>query len=535
MARTFKDFVDDYESFQRIISEYNTAFQFGLGHMASAEEKERRRLLLKLDVIDTYDKHEREKLRKSVTEDLAKLKKSMDTVSEAESRISERRYRRFRDDSASQINPYMDQEGLVHSFEDIDRQTSEAVRNIKKITDSRIPAPAAAVWSVFDKDFRMETYGNILKGRHRLEAMVEAAQRDVKAGSENRKQELDRATSGKVAELQAEKEESDAQGAARKNAYLNQLKNLLLDGMERMFKPGTAYGSAYSSITKYIGAYLGKDASGLSAEDEFLIGIASQTVTYLDDGTLEKVLTTLLPDGVCSGRSVMLPVTFPRYPAKALCVNYFSEYNSGVYGIFASLALQALNIFADTGVTVYLVDCEGGGSRYPGFEKLENADGRNKVRIVTSPEELLRTADELSKYIIETDSSCLNKSCKDIEKYNAGSAGKREVKILFVSSISEINSLELLTKLSAIAGSGPSRGVLSFFGISTDECQVSGVTTQERVTAVTLLMELCEKVYMSSDGTLSFGNGTPQFAAAPDMSPEIKDKLLRRFAQDTDI
>ena len=61
------------------------------------------------------------------------------------------------------------------------------------------------------------------------------------------------------------------------------------------------------------------------------------------------------------------------------------------------------------------------------------------------------------------------------------------------------------------------------------------MTTQERVTAVTLLMELCEKVYMSSDGTLSFGNGTPQFAAAPDMSPEIKDKLLRRFAQDIDI
>src|SRR5699024_10910698 len=50
-------------------------------------------------------------------------------------------------------------------------------------------------------------------------------------------------------------------------------------------------------------------------------------------------------------------------------------------------------------------------------------------------------------------------------------------------------------------------------------------------TAVNLLLELCDKIYMSSNGDLSFGNGLPQLLAVPEINSSLKQSIMMASVQ----
>lgn len=531
MSKTIKEFIGDYTEFQRIIDEYSTSFQYCLGQMASKEGVNRQQLLAKLQTIEISDRQQRLLLQQRVQHQLSELRRLLQIVDAQERQISERRFRRFKAERMGAGNSYVNPDDLHHTQQDINQQVANAVQSIQKITQSKMPKSLAAICGFFNRGFRKDAYRQIVEDRQKLEAMLNAAERDLQIASMTLKREIGQATAQKVAELQGEKQQREASLSSEKASFLTQLKSLLLDGLERIFGIDTAYKSAHEHISNYLSAYSNQDSQNLSLAEGLLIGIVNQTIAAMDDGTLDRYLSTIFQDGVYSNKSILLPVTLERYFGKALCVNYYSEYNDRLYDLFSNYALQMMNLFSDIGVTTYLVDCTNMGSKYSDFTAFESEDDNKRINIVRTIEELKKVINELSDYIIETNSSYLRSEFSDVGAYNNVSVIKRELKVLFISNITEISSMELLDKLTSIVRNGCRSGVMAFIGISTDECQVSGLTSQNRVTAVNLLLELCDKICMSSDGSLSFGNGLPQLIAAPEISALLKQSIMMTSVQ----
>ena len=166
------------------------------------------------------------------------------------------------------------------------------------------------------------------------------------------------------------------------------------------------------------------------------------------------------------------------------------------------------------------------GAKYSEFTSIDGNDEDKRVNIVRTVEELKSALDSLSEYIIESNTRYLRNEYSGIEEYNRNSSTKREIRLLFISNITELNSNESLNTLQSILRNGERCGVHTFVAISNDEYQVSGVISQSRVTLISSLMEQCDRFCMSSDGSFSFGNGLPQLIAPPQIQQAVASDIL---------
>ena len=533
MLKSIKDFINSYNDFQLIINEYNTSYQYCIGKILLKSNTDRQRLLAKLQTIEVSDSQKKLLLQQKVQQQLSELRRLLRIVDTQERQISDYRFRRYKYEKNSEGNSYVDSNELNHTRQDINQQVTTAIQSIQKITNSKMPKSLATICGFFNRGFRRDAYKQIVENRQKLEAMLTEAEHDLQTASLTLKWEIERQTTSEVAKLQVEKQHLEGDRASEKDSFLSQLKNLLLDGLEQVFHSDSVYTYAHDHISHYLAAYTSTDNQCLSLADGLMIGIVNQTIALLDDGTLDSYLSTILKDGVYSNGSVLLPVTLDKYFEKAICINYFSEYNDNIYLLFSNYALQMMNLFSDIGVTAYLVDCTNMGSRYADFTAFEGNDECKRINIIRTNNELKKTIEELSYYIIETNSSYLKSEFADIGEYNENSVIKREIRVLLISNITEIASLELLDNLTSIVRNGCRCGVMTFVGISTDECQLSGLTSQSRVTAINQLLGLCDKICMGSNGELSFGNGLPQIIVAPEMNYSIKHSIMMNAIHNT--
>lgn len=527
MVDSFTSFLSQYSEFNRIIQEYVTTYQYAVAQQNAKANSDRASLLGELQVIENEDRRQKIQLQNRVAEQLNTLHRLLYTVDQHERGITEKRYRKYKD--GYEENP---QESDGHySQREINSQVTTAIKSIEKITKSRMPKSVAAICGFFNRSFRKDVYQQIVENRLELERMISVAERDVQAVAAQLQQEIVSSTVDKVAQLQTKKNQLDSNRTANNEAFMSQLKQLLLDGLERVFCTDTIYSIAHKQLSTYLSAYTSGNEEYLDSSDCFFVGLVSQNVNASDDGTLDAFLTTILPDGVYSNGNLLLPIALRRYFNRPICVNYFSEYNSRVYELFSNYAAQMMNLFLRNGVTTHLVDCTNMGGKYAEFTSHESNDENKRVHVVRTTDELKTLLNDLSEYIIETNSSYLKNNYQNVEQYNSESAIKRELHILFISNLSEIASGELLEKLTSIVRNGNRCGVFTFVGVSTDECQVSGLISQTRVNEVNTLIELCDIVHMSSSGDLSFGNSMPRFFAPPAINSNTVQTIIRNSVQ----
>ncbi len=527
MVDSFSCFLSQYNEFVRTIQEYDTTYQYAAAKHQAKASSDRTSLLGELQIIENEDRRKKIQLQNRVAEQLNTLHRLLYTVDQHERTITERRYHEFKEG----YEEYPQESDDHYTQREINAQVANTIKSIEKITKSRMPKSVAAICGFFNRGFRKNIYQQIVENRLELERMISAAERDVQAVAAQLQQEIDASTAVRVAQLQSKKSQMDSERDASNEAFMKQLKQLLLDGLERAFCTDTIYSNAHKQLGTYLSSYTSGNAEQLDSTDSFLVGLTNQSVEVSDDGTLDDFLTTILPNGVYANGSLLLPIALKRYFSRPICVNYFSEYNLPVYALFSNYASQMMNLFLKSGVTVHLVDCTNMGSKYAEFTSYESNDENKRVHVVRTADELKTLLNDLSEYIIETNSSYLKNNYQNVEQYNAESTIKRELHVLFISNLSEITSGEMLEKLTSIVRNGNRCGVFSFIGVSTDECQVSGLISQTRVNEVNNLIELCDTVHMSSTGDLSFGNSMPQFFAPPAINDNIVQTIIRNSVQ----
>lgn len=527
MVDSFTSFLSQYSEFNRTIQEYVTTYQYALAQQNAKANSDRTSLLSELQVIENEDRRLKIQLQNRVAEQLNTLHRLLYTVDQHERGITEKGFRKYKD--RYEEGP---QESDDHYTQrEINSQVTTAIKSIEKITKSRMPKSVAAICGFFNRSFRKDVYQQIVENRLELERMISVAERDVQAVASQLQQEIVTSTAARVAKLQTKKDQLDSNRTASNEVFMNHLKQLLLDGLERVFCADTIYSIAHKQLSTYLSSYTSGNEENLDSPDSFFVGLISQNVNVSDDGTLDAFLTTILPDGVYSNGNLLLPIALKRYFSRPICVNYFAEYNSRVYELFSNYASQMMNLFLRNGVTTHLVDCTNMGGKYAEFTSYESNDENKRVHVVRTTDELKTLLNDLSEYIIETNSSYLKNNYLNVEQYNSESAIKRELHVLFISNLSEIVSGELLEKLTSIVRNGNRCGVVTFVGVSTDECQVSGLISQTRVNEVNTLIELCDKVHMSSTGDLSFGNSMPHFFAPPAINNNTVQIIIRNSVQ----
>lgn len=527
MVDDFTGFLSQYSEFNRTIHEYVATYQYAVAQQNAKANSDRTSLLGELQVIENEDRRQKIQLQNRVAEQLNTLHRLLYIVDQHERGITEKRFRKYKDGYEERPQ----ESGDHYTQREIDSQVTTAIKSIEKITKSKMPKSVAAICGFFNRGFRKDVYQQIVENRLELERMISVAERDVQAVAAQLQQEIVTSTTARVAQLQTKKSQLDSNRTANNEAFMNQLKQLLLDGLERVFCTDTIYGIAHKQLSTYLSAYTSGNEEYLYTPDSFLVGLVSQNVNASDDGTLDSFLTTILPDGVYSNGNLLLPIALKRYFNRPICVNYFSEYNSRVYELFSNYASQMMNLFLRNGVTTHLVDCTNMGGKYAEFTSHENNDENKRVHVVRTADELKTLLNDLSEYIIETNSSYLKNNYRNVEQYNSESTIKRELHVLFISNLSEIASGELLEKLISIVRNGNRCGVFTFVGVSTDECQVSGLISQTRVNEVNTLIELCDTVHMSSSGDLSFGNSMPRFFAPPIINSTTVQTIIRNSVQ----
>ena len=528
MVANVAGFLSQYREFDKIIQEYLATYTFAVTHQEQRANTDRTSLLGELQSIENEDRRQKIQLQNRVAEQLNNLHRLLYVVDQHERAITEKRFRKFKDGYGEQQE---DVRNAHYTQREIDAQVRNAITSIEKITKSRMPRSLAAICGFFNRGFRKDTYRQIVENRLELERMLAVAEQDVQTAASQLQQEIVSSTVARVSRLQNKKNQMDSSRTANNQAFMNQLKKLLLDGLERVFCNDTIYSTAHSQLSTYLSAYTRESADQLDTPDGFCAGLISQNLSLTDDGTLDAFLMTILPDGVYSGGSLLLPISLKRYFTRPICVNYFSGYNDQVYSLFSNYAAQMMNLFLRNGVTTHLVDCTNMGGKYAEFTSYESRDENKRVNIIRTADELKALLNDLSEYIIETNSSYLKNSFQSLEQYNEASAIKREVHVLFISNLSEIPSGEMLEKLTAIVRNGNRCGVFTFVGVSTDECQVSGLISQTRVNEVNTVMELCDIIHMGSTGELSFGNGLPRFYAPPAISNPVVQIIIRNSVQ----
>ncbi len=527
MIDNFSDFLLQYNEFTKIINEYDRTYKYILAQQKTRERSDKNLLLHELQTVENEERKQKIQLQNRVQEQLGILKRAIGTVEQNERFLTEKRFKKYKKNYES--SPLTEDSHYTQS--EISRQVSEAINSIQKITKSKMPKSIAAICGFFNHGFRKDIYQQIVENRLTLEHMISVAEQDVLNVAAQLQQEIANATIEKVAQLQGRNSQMAINRETETVEVLKQLKQLLLDGFEKMFCNESIYSSAHKNLSSYLSCYTTENVENLQEASQLLIGLISQNLSVSDDGTLDAVLTNIFPDGIYSDSNLLLPVSMEKYLKKPVCINYYSEYNTSLFSLFENYASQMMNLFVRDGVTTHLVDCTNMGGKYAKFTSYESVDENNRVNIIRTADELKTLLNELSDYIIETNSSYLKNMFQDVKAYNNESAIKRELHILFISNISEVLSGEMLDKLTSIVRNGSQSGVFTFLGVSTDECQTSGLISQMRVNEVNALVDLCDKVYLSSSGELSFGNGMPQFYAPPAIDNNIVQYIVRCSVQ----
>ena len=551
--RDIAGFLEEQGRFTRLLNEYQKSYDYGLQRDESGRAGDRRSLLADLDALeadalaraswlDDSVRGERERLR-NIAFSVESYEGSLDRrkLDRAKRKLSEQqREKESRHSAASAFVPAeagveiaaQGPDGApsvpMHNAERIcgSRKlrdlTKETIASMERISGSKLPEPLAKAADFLN--LRAQAYAEVATKRQQLDDLLSAASQELDRDLKSGQATIDAATLRRVAELEAKKSHMDASRDANRQEYFTQLKKLLVDGLEDAFVGDTIYAHAEEWLTSYLGTY-SDGCAGKGSFDAFLVGIVRQAAAVHDDGTLDTFLGRILPTSVYAQGSILLPVVLPRYPAKPICLSYFSEHVDGVYPLFSNYALQIMRLFDAEAVSTYLVDCSNVGGKYAAFSTYESSDEEKRVCVVRTQEELTGVLAELSEYVIESNSTYLKNAYTDVEDYNIHSAIKREVKALFVSNLSELGNGDVST-LTTLARNGCRCGVLVFIGVSTDEFQASGVITQQHAAAVNTLAGLCDRMYMDSQGNLGFGNGLPALSPPPAIGDAVAARIV---------
>lgn len=529
MHESAMEFINDFEKFQKIIDEYNKTFQYLLKRESSARNSNKKKLLTKLQQVELEDQQQKLSLQQQINEQLDNVRTVIRFIDEQEEQISDSKFWQFKYENGneSQLNA----SSIPHSKEDISLQLSNTVKSIEKITKSKMPKALSAVCSFFNTPYPKNTYKRVVENRQKLEIMLNAAQREVYDAVALIEAEINKATARKVIRLQNENQMFDAEATSKKNSDLKELQKLLLNGLEDTFNKNTTYKLAYDVITKYASVYRTDGVENLSKIDFLMLGIGIQTISKVDDGTLDKYLSFILQDSIYSNRNLFLPVALNRYLKKPVCIRYSLKHSDTLYSLFSNYVLQSMNIFSDIGTNVYIVDCSNVGSKYSKFSIFEDGQKSKKVNIVRTVSELKLVTDELFEYILETNKFYLRDNFEDIESYNKNNVPKRELKMLFISNISEISSIELFEKLNLIVKNGNRNGVVTFIGIPDEEFELNQVTIRERNKAINALFDISNKIYINSDGSMSLKDNSITLLAPPKIKQSIGSYIVEENTQ----
>lgn len=523
MLLQFSDFLNEYSGFSRIISEYATSYMAVQNFFSNKKNIDSQEMVTVLNDIEAQHNRQNQVLLQRVRAQLNKLKQIMIIVDSQEKQIREKRFLMFKNERSSSTVSQSDQH---YTDEEIDRQVTEAISAIQKITKSKLPKSIVAICGFFNPKFRKKAYKIIVANKEKLSQMIDAAEQDLNAIYAQLKDEIEISTSEQLANLTQRKNITDQQREALKAEYMKRLKVLLLDGLEESLSSGEVYKNAQSRLSAYLSCYTAGDTEirdlGLT------IGIIQQKCNVSDDGTLDSFLSTIFGNTLYANRELLLPFTIDKAFVKPICVNYYSDYNENVFPLFRNYALQLLSAFNEIGVSLYLVDVTNMGGKYSEFTSFESADDNNRINIIRTEDALSKALEELSEYIIETNSAYLKNTFANVSEYNKCSIIKREIKIFILSNISEVLSPEMLGKVEGIVRNGNRCGVIPFIGISSDELQVSGIISQTRVNAVNSILNLCDCIRMSSNGELSLGSGTFQFHIPPQVDQNKEQLIIQK-------
>lgn len=523
MVNNFSDFLMQYDKFSKIINEYTTTYKYILSQQKTKESREKTSLLQELQTVENDERRQKIQLQNRVQEQLGVLRRAISAVEQHEKFITEKRFRKYKESHNAAPLP----EDNHYTQSEINRQVTDAIASIQKITKSKMPKSIAAICGFFNHGFRKDTYKQIVDNRSTLEHMITVAEHDVLTVSAQLQKEIADSTIAKIEQLESRNNQMTINRETATAESLKQLKKLLLDGLEKMFCNESIYSEAHKNLSNYLSCYSTENFNNLQNTSQILIGLIAQNLCVPDDGTLDAFLTNVLPDGVYNNSSLLLPISLEKYLKKSICVNYYSDYNAPLFSLYSNYASQMMNLFLQDGVTVHLVDCTNMGGKYAEFTSFESADENKRVNIVRTVDELKTLLNDLSDYIIETNSSYLKNVFQDVKAYNTESAIKRELHVLFISNITEVLSGEMLDKLTSIVRNGCKSGVFSFVGVSTDECQTSGLISQMRVNEINAVVDLCDKICLGSTGELSFGNSMPHFYAPPEINSNLVQYIVK--------
>lgn len=523
MLLQFSDFLNEYNGFSRIISEYITSYTAVQNFFSSKKNTDNQEMLTMLNSIEAQHNRQNQLLLQRVRTQLNKLKQIMIIVDSQEKQIKEKRFLKFKNERSSSTISQTDQH---YTNEEIERQVTEAISSIQKITRSKLPKSIVAICGFFNPKFRKKTYKTIVENREKLSQMIDAAEQDLTTMYAQLKSEIEVSTSGQLANLTQRKNITDQQRETLKAEYMKRLKVLLLDGLDESLSSGEVYRNAHSRLSDYLSSYTVGETEikdlGLT------IGIIQQKCNVTDDGTLDSFLSTIFGNTLYVNRELLIPFSVDKAFVKPICVNYYSDYNDKVFPLFRNYALQLLSAFYEIGVSLYLVDVTNMGGKYSEFTSFESTDENKRINIIRTEEALSKALDELSEYIIETNSAYLKNTFANVSEYNRCSIIKREIKIFILSNISEVSSPEMLSKVEGIVRNGNRCGVIPFIGVSSDELQVSGIISQTRVSAVNSILNLCDCIRMSSNGELSLGSGTFQFHMPPQVEQNKEQLIIQK-------
>ena len=525
MISNFATFFSDYEKLSKIISEYGISYQFGMSQASASENASRVQLLNYLQDIENRDREQKLSAQHQVQEQIQSLRSILEAVDRIEHSMNEPRYQQYKEMHRTSEAQHL--EASPHSRTDINVQVDTTINAIERISQSKMPKALSAICSFFNPSYRHDAYQRIVENREHLEQMIVAAEYDVHANSVRLQNEIEQDTLRRIGELQSLKNQMEHERATRSQNYYTQLKKLLLDGLEQIFCGDTIYRDIHSILAKYNDRYLQVTEELDTYPENMIIGIVQQHVAVQDDGTIQSFLSTIIKETAYHEGRIIIPIALKKYFQRPISVSYHTDQNNDIYDLFTNYAIQLIDIYKREGVICHLVDCTHLGSKYSVFTTVEGEDDSKRINVIRTNMGLKDTLDSLSEYIIESNTHYLRNEYQSIEEYNAVSTTKRKIQLLFISNISEITSSDMLSKLITIMRNGGRCGVHTFVAISRDEFQVSNYVSQTRVNAISAINDLCDQIFMSSNGNLSFGNGLPQFIAPQTIRPEVITSILK--------
>ena len=529
MIRCLSDYASEYGRFSQIMFEYAEAYKNLETQFRERERNENRVLLARLSQAEQQRDTRLATLRTHCVEQENRLDGIYRAASMLEQTIPDKKYWKYKQ-KKQQTESAGDVPNLVAEGRYVDADVIALYRGLREsvevLTSSLVPRFVVNTCHLVNKNYRKDMYAQIYTQMSKLRDMISALKRDYRTVLSTMEQETTAEFFSVAEEIASAKRQHDAALAVEQEEEKRVLKRQLLDNLGEVLNNGNVYGKAYSVLNDYFATYANNENSATIST--FLLGVLNQKISLEDDGTVDHFLSTLFDSSIYNAGSLLIPVFMDVPFNKAMCLNYYAEYNDSVYSLFSNYALQMINLLAQDGVSVYLVDVTNMGAKYSAFSAVNEEEAAKHINIIRTAQELKELLDGMSDYIVETNSTYLRDSYSSVFEYNAQATIKREIKVLFFSNIGELESSENLAKLESIVRNGTCSGVISFVGVSSDELRVSGIVSQARVNAVSEIVSICDTVQMNSNGEMSLMPGSIRFFAFPDMERTVAQGIMEK-------